>query len=639
MRAAGHTTIFTVLLVVATFTPIGSAPVAGSADGLSKLDLHLRQRALLSTGQSRVIVRAAGGMSASGIAPIIQEVGATLGRRLPNIRSHVALVPNGLLRRLAASPFVDHVSLDRDVVGTMERTSATIGATIARQEFGYDGSGVGVAIVDSGVTSWHDDLADDAGAMRVDRFVDFVGGAATAYDDYGHGTHVAGIIAGNGFDSGGARAGIAPGAHLIVLKALDATGRGHISDVIAALDYAVAQRQALNIRVINLSVAAGVYESYNADPLTLAAQNAVRAGIVVVAAAGNIGRSLDGHTQYGGITAPANAPWVLTVGASSHMGTVDRSDDTIATFTSRGPTAVDALAKPDIVAPGVGIESLAAPGSALYTSAAAYLRSGTVPTAYLPYLSLSGTSAAAPVVTGTIALMLQANPALTPNAVKAILQFTSGIYLSYDPLTEGAGFLNAKGAVELARYLTVPATGSYPDSTSWGKQLIWGNRLVKGSRLASNANAWSTAVTWGATTTPAGAVIWWGDGGKWRIDKGTVRNVVWGTICGGANCTSPWTVDTVTAAIDGETVVWGTTDGGETVVWGTTDGGETVVWGTTGDGETVVWGTTADGEMVVWGTVIDGVPVVLGSEPSGETVVWGTSCFDPSCEPVIWNNP
>jgi subtilisin family serine protease len=637
--AAGHTKIFAALLLVAALGPIGSAPVAGSADGLAKLDLRLRQRALLSTGQSRVIVRAAAGMSLAGIAPIIQQAGATLGRRLPNIGSHVAVVPNGFLRRLAASPFVDRVSLDRDVVGTMERTSATVGATMVRQEFGYDGAGVGVAIIDSGVTAWHDDLAGEAGAMRVDRFVDFVGGTATASDDYGHGTHVAGIIAGNGFDSGGARTGIAPGAHLIVLKALDATGRGHISDVIAALDYAVAQRQALNIRVINLSVAAGVYESYNSDPLTVAAQNAVRAGIVVVAAAGNVGRSLDGHTQYGGITAPANAPWVLTVGASSHMGTVDRSDDTVATFSSRGPTAVDALAKPDIVAPGVGIESLAAPGSALYTSAAAYLLSGTVPTSYLPYLSLSGTSAAAPVVTGTIALMLQANPALTPNAVKAILQYTSGIYPSYDPLTEGAGFLNAKGAVELARYLTAPATESYPDSTGWGKQLIWGNRLVTGSRLAAGANAWSTAVTWGAKTTPAGAAIWWGDGGKWRIDKGPVHNVVWGTICGGADCASPWTIDTVTAASGGETVVWGTTDGGETVVWGTTDGGETVVWGTTGDGETVVWGTTADGETVVWGTIVDGVPVILGSEATGETVVWGTSCFDPSCEPVIWNNP
>ena len=641
MRAAGgHTKIFAALILIATLSPIGSAPIAGSNDGLAKLDRRLRERAQLSNGRSRVIVRAVAGMSVPGIAPIIQQAGATLGRPLPSIGSHAAVVPNALLRRLAASPFVDYLSLDRDVIGTDERTSATIGATAVRQEFGYDGSGVAVAIIDSGVVSWHDDLADDAGAMRVDRFVDFVGGQTTAYDDYGHGTHVAGIIAGNGFDSGGARAGVAPGAHLIVLKALDAYGRGHISDVIAALDYAVAQRDALHIRVINLSVAAGVYESYNTDPLTLAAQRAVQAGIVVVAAAGNNGRSTDGHTQYGGITAPGNAPWVLTVGASSHLGTVDRSDDTIATFTARGPTAVDALAKPDIVAPGVGIESLAAPGSTLYMSAAAYLLSGTVPTAYLPYLSLSGTSAAAPVVSGTVALMLQANPALTPNEVKAILQYTSGIYSSYDPLTEGAGFLNAKGAVELARYLTVPATGSYPDSTGWGKRVIWGNRQVQGGRLTANANAWSAGVTWGALTTPVGDAITLGTtaDGKWRPSKGPVRNVVWGTICGGPDCQTPWAVNSVTAATGGETVVWGTTDG-ETVVWGTTDGGETVVWGTAGDGETVVWGTTADGETVVWGTVVDGVPVILGSEASGETVVWGTSCFDPSCEPVIWNNP
>ena len=260
-----------------------------------------------------------------------------------------------------------------------------------------------------------------------------------------------------------------------------------------------------------------------------------------------------------------------------------------------------------------------------------------MPTAYLPYLSLSGTSTAAPVVTGTIALMLQANPALTPNAVKAILQFTARIYPAYDPLTQGAGFLNAKGAVELARYLTVPTTGSYPDSTGWGKQLIWGNRLVKGSRLAPAPTRGRTAVTWGATTTPAGAAIWWGDGGKWRIDKIGVQRGR--GPCAAAPIVRALERDTVTGASDGETVVWGTTDGGDTVVWGTNDGGETVVWGTTGDGETVVWGTTADGETVVWGTIIDGVPVVLGSEASGDTVVWGTCCIDPSCEPVIWNKP
>src|SRR5439155_25999132 len=128
------------------------------------------------------------------------------------------------------------------------------------------------------------------GVQRVDRFVDFVDGRQAPYDDYGHGTHVAGIIAGNGFDSNGARAGVAPNARVIALKVLDRDGRGRISDVIAALDYVVANKTALNIRVVNLSVATGVYESYLFDPLTIAAQRAVSAGVVVVAAAGNFGR-------------------------------------------------------------------------------------------------------------------------------------------------------------------------------------------------------------------------------------------------------------------------------------------------------------------------------------------------------------
>ena len=123
-------------------------------------------------------------------------------------------------------------------------------------------------------------------------------------------------------DSSGARSGIAPNARLIVLKALDGTGRGRISDVIAALHYVLANKDALNIRVVNMSVAAGVYESYDDDPLTRAARRVVEAGIVVVAASGNYGHDSQGRIIYGGVTAPGNAPWVLTVGASSHMGTV-----------------------------------------------------------------------------------------------------------------------------------------------------------------------------------------------------------------------------------------------------------------------------------------------------------------------------
>jgi len=601
MRAARKRGKFVAALVVlAALTPVEPTHVAASQDALSKLDPVLKARSHQSFGQSRVIIRTAVGSSPSAIGPLIHWTSGTLGRQLPGIASQVAIVPNAALRVLGASRFVERVSLDREVVGTTERTGITVGAASARQELGYDGSGVGIAIIDSGITSWHDDLTDSAFGQRVIRFVDVLGGEEMPYDDYGHGTHVAGIIAGNGFDSDGARTGMAPGGHLVILKVLDGTGRGHISDVIAALDYAIAQREALNIRVINLSVAAGVYESYNSDPLTLAAERAVRAGIIVVAAAGNNGRTAAGQTQYGGITSPGNAPWVLTVGASSHMGTVDRGDDTIASFTSRGPTALDRRAKPDIVAPGIGIESLSNPESSLYSSASAYLLAGTRPAPALPYLSLSGTSMSAPVVSGTVALMLQANPALTPNAVKAILQYTAEVYPHSDPLTEGAGFVNAKGAIELARYLATPSDGMYPDSSGWGATLIWGNRLFKGGRLEADANAWSTDVTWGATTVD-GATVSWGarcghqdcptTNGPWRVDNGYSRNVVWGLRCGGSDCSDPWTVDFVNATDDGETVVWGTDDG-ETVVWGTDD---------------------------------------------GETVVWGTSCPAPSCTPVIWS--
>jgi subtilisin family serine protease len=388
---------------------------------------------------------------------------------------------------------------------------------------------------------------------------------------------------------------MAPGAHLIVLKVLDGSGSGYISDVIAALDYAVAHKDDLNIRVVNLSVAAGVYESYNADPLTLAAQRAVSAGLVVVAAAGNNGRSSLGTPQYAGVTAPGNAPWVLTVGASSHMGTIDRADDTMAAFSSRGPGAIDYAAKPDVVAPGVGTESLASPGSALYSTDPAYLLNGTAPTSYLPYLSLTGTSMATPVVTGTVALMLQANPQLTPNAVKAILQYTAQDYGGYDRLTEGAGFLNAKGAVELSAFLAAPS-GTYPASLDWSGHVIWGNHVAEGGRLTADANAWSLGITWGAATTPGGDRIAWGivcsaapcdrsNSAPWQAgDLSALPNVVWGGLCNGADCHLPWTVSSVSATSDPEA---------DTVVWGTTD-------------------------------------------TEGDTVVWGTTCTDPSCQPVLW---
>ena len=422
-----------------------AAPSLVRGQDAGKLDLALRDRGVAAWRRVRVIVQTD---QATAVESAVRALGGKVGRRLASVPAVVVEVPATALAALASAPAVRAVNLDRPLHGTLQRTAATIGAKWVSENLGFDGAGVGVAIIDSGVARAHDDLA-----TRVAHFVDFVDFQSQPHDGYGHGTHVAGIIAGSGQDSAGERRGIAPGAHLVVLKALDARGDGYISNAIAALDYAIEHRAAYNIRVINLSVAAGVYESYKTDPLTLAAGRAVEAGIVVITAAGNLGRTSGGRPQYGGITAPGNAPWVLTVGAASHNGTADRGDDTVAPFSSLGPSAIDLVSKPDVVAPGVGIESTADAGSTLFMARPDARFWGTSPTATEPYLSLSGTSMAAPVVAGTVALMLQANPALTPAAVKAIVQSSADAQPAESALAQGAGFLDARAAVELARTL------------------------------------------------------------------------------------------------------------------------------------------------------------------------------------------
>jgi len=443
------------LIALGALLALGACSRATESGG-EKLDVTLRAAAP-SAATVRVIVETD---DLDRVARLVATLGGHARRRLPAARALVADLPASTLERVAASRAVRRVSLDRRIEGTLERTAATIGARWVTENLGFDGTGVGVAIIDSGVTRSHDDLSPG----RVVSFVDFVDFQSAPHDGYGHGTHVAGIIAGNGQDSAGARRGIAPGAHLIALRALDEEGDGYISNAIAALDYAVEHRAEYNIRVINLSVAAGVYESYKTDPLTLAAGRAVDAGIVVVTAAGNLGRNARGRMQYGGITAPGNAPWVLTVGAASHNRTIDRSDDTVAPFSSLGPSYIDSVSKPDLVAPGVGIESLADPGSTLFRARPGARIWGTVATARPPYLTLSGTSMASPVVAATVALMVQANPALTPGAVKAILKQSAESHIDESQLAQGAGFLNARAAVELARtFAEIPAAAELLD--------------------------------------------------------------------------------------------------------------------------------------------------------------------------------
>jgi serine protease AprX len=500
-----------VLVAVCVALALGASSAAATERAPEpKLDAALRARARAAQAPgapwatSRVIVRTVDGTPARDL---IAAANGISGRFFAWLGGQVARVPDASLEWLASQPEIAGLSLDRAVSGTLQNAAVTVGARWIAERLGFDGRGVGIATIDSGIASWHDDLEG-----RVIQFADFVGAQASQYDDYGHGTHVAGIIAGSGRDSDGQRRGLAPGAHLVVLKALDAEGNGYTSNVISAIDYAITHRAAYNIRVINLSVAASVYESYLKDPLTLAAKRAVDAGIVVVAAAGNNGRR-NGQPEYGGIASPGNAPWVLTVGAVNPMGTDDRADDTVAGFSSRG-SALDKNGKPDLVAPGVGIESTADASSALFAANPTSRLWGTTPTLSEPYLRLTGTSMAAPIVTAAIALMLEANPALTPNAIKAILQYTAEVHNGIDHLTQGAGFLNVRGAVELARAF---ANSSSPwplelssDPVRWNRHIIWGRTRIAVPMLSAAANAWRLGVTWGDARTANGEPIRWG---------------------------------------------------------------------------------------------------------------------------------
>ncbi|MGE0592834.1 MAG: S8 family peptidase [Vicinamibacterales bacterium] len=595
----------------------GAPSTVGAQTPDSRLDAALRRQAMRLSGSSRVIVEFTGEPDVRAIT----RRGGTTGRRIALLRAQAAEIGNAQLAALATDPRVQRVSLDRPAFATLERSGAAIGAVTASRLQRTTGQGIGVAVIDSGVDASHDDLFRGRGASRrsvVTHFKDFtrtmpaaLWTSEQAVDDYGHGTHVAGIIAGSGYDSSGARRGVATGADIIGLRVLDGEGHGYISDVIAAIDYAISVRTAYNIRVINLSVASGVGESYHTDPLTQAARRAVEHGIVVVASAGNLGSTPDGRSQYGGITAPGNAPWVLTVGASTHAGTTGRADDAVAAFSSTGPTWIDFAAKPDLVAPGVGIESLSAPGSRLYAELADYLLTGTRRTPDRPYLSLSGTSMAAPLVSGIVALMLEANPELTPNAVKAILQYTAEARSGQPVLAQGAGLLNAQGAVRLSAFFADPRRGpGRPGDviagawTPWSRRLLWGNFLVEGGLPLPDANAWARTVTWGALATADGAPVTWGARALDGRSASTYddENIVWSTR-------------------GRDNIVWSTYDD-ENIVWSTYDD-ENIVWSTrAGDDDNIVW-STYDDENIVWSTTY-------------RNVVWGSTCRGLDCRTGVW---
>ncbi|HEX4931919.1 MAG TPA: S8 family serine peptidase, partial [Gemmatimonadaceae bacterium] len=310
---------------------------------------------------------------------------------------------------------------------------------------GYTGRGVGVAIVDSGIAP-HSALG-----TRVVERVNFVstepGGTG---DPFGHGTHVAGVVGGSGSAAAGVTqsytGGSAPGVRLIDVRVLGRDGRGLTSDVIAGINWAVANRARLGIRVITLALGHPVTEPSASDPLCAAVARAADAGIVVVVSAGNYGLTSTGSPVLGGITSPGNSPFAITVGAIDTGGTLDVSDDQVAPYSSKGPTAYDLAVKPDLVAPGSRVVSLEAHQSYLSTTYPAWHVAGKNRNGYL---RLSGTSMAAAVVGGGAALLLNAQPQLSPAQVKVALQMGARFMPREGLVASGTGSVNFDRSLEL----------------------------------------------------------------------------------------------------------------------------------------------------------------------------------------------
>ena len=501
-------------------------------------------------------------------------------------------------------------------------------ASLGLSELDPTGAGVGIAVIDSGIAP----VPDLAG--RISAFYDFTngqGGVPTApVDPYGHGTHVAGLIAGSGALSNGQFEGVAPSAHLIGLRVLDTSGSGSTSDAIAAVEFATANREALGIDIINISLGHPPYSRAADDPLVQAVEAASRAGVIVVVSAGNIGvNPVTNQIGYAGILSPANAPSALAVASSKSMGTLDPTDDRIANYSSRGPTWYDGFAKPDIAAPGQNMVGPFAPDSFLGTAYPALL----VSDAYgeQTYLALSGSSMAAGVESGLIAVVLEGNRALSappaptaplpdpvaktapptepppvdpvpppvdpvpppvdpvpppvdpvpppvnpvpppaapvdpppappvdpvpppappvdpvpppappdppstaiaprdlsPNAIKAFMEYTAfpmtdETGVAYNRLSQGAGRVNGRGVLDLARAVDINAPVGSPWIISavlpyssyngvdlpWAQNIVWAENIVWGESIISVNNiVWSENIMWGENIVWAENTVW-----------------------------------------------------------------------------------------------------------------------------------
>jgi serine protease AprX len=563
-------------LLAIGFAGVLSISLTGATDDhRAKLSADLlRFKAGRSASRTRVIVHG----DAATVDALARRHGVQIVKRLAN---GAVFAANGdEIARLSADAGIDHLSGDLPVKAGMSVSNQSTAADQTRAGVaglfgigaipGVTGQGITVAVIDSGVS------AHAALTGKVVANVSMVTGDPSVADAFGHGTHVAGIIAGNGSAAKNVTTlytgGIAPGAQIVNVRVLGADGIGRTSDVIDGIEWAIAHRTQYNIRVINLSLGHPVTEPAETDPLCEAVADAVRAGIVVVAAAGNDGLAADGSRVLGGITSPGNSPWAITVGALNTWGTAKRSDDTVTTYSSRGPTRFDMGVKPDVAAPGNKLISLEANRAYLPVTYSFLHKAGSGPNAYM---QLSGTSMATPTVSGGVALLLQGTPNMIPAQVKMALQAGATYVPDGGLMGAGAGSVNFLASRKIAAnglgllpstlvggLLSYSSGAFFWDSGSLATRLYGG----LGMRLLSLLQAplyWlnPSVAKFGdlqllGLTNPLGSLapksLLYGEVGGWTSDS----QILWGT-----TIYDP----------QGEQILWGTSDTTEDtqILWGT----------------------------------------------------------------------
>jgi serine protease AprX len=419
-----------------------------------------------------VIVQKAAG--AAQVEKQVLQLGGTALQDLQIINALSARISAGAALEIARSSDVRWVSLDAPVVSsacgkcvdTSKLANAYVRAIRADQIWNnspyLQGTAIGVAVVDSGLNP-NGDLYTQAGVNRQVADVRFNSDSnQNTSDGYGHGTHVASIVGGDGSESGGKYIGVAPLVNIINVKVSNDNGSAMMKDVVAGLQWILENKDTYNIRVVNLSLNSSIAESYNTSPLDAAVEILWFNKIVVVASAGNRGN--------GAIYPPANDPFIITVGATDDKGTNGLSDDLLASFSAYGPTT-DGIQKPDLVAPGTNIIARLVNQNMGLAAAHPSNKVGT------QYFRMSGTSMAAPMVSGAVALLLQDEPGLTPDQVKFRLMATANkSWSGYNASQSGAGYLDVYAAVR----------GTTTKSANTG---------IKPSQLLSTGSA---PITWGS---------------------------------------------------------------------------------------------------------------------------------------------